>query len=202
MPIITSIKPQKNKKKVSVFLDEKLGFALDIETFLKLKLKEGQSLTEKEVEKIIESKEFSDVYNKLLKFSSLRPRSEKEILIWLKKHKVPIFLHQKLFNRLKYLNYVNDENFARWWINQRIEFRPKSKRQLKEELLLKGVSKEIIEKVLDELEVDEVALAKKIIDKKSYLWKNLKKDEAFKKKAYFLIKRGFDWEVIEKVIKN
>src|SRR3990170_3150167 len=126
MPIITSIEPQKNNKRVNIYLDGKFGFGLDLENFVKLGLKVEQELSEKEVKEIIKQSEFQKTYDKILRFTSLRPRSEKEFRYWLKKHKVPKSIHEDLFNRLKRLDFLNDKKFAVWWVEQRLQFKFKS----------------------------------------------------------------------------
>nr|AKQ02902.1 recombination regulator RecX, regulatory protein [uncultured Microgenomates bacterium Rifle_16ft_4_minimus_37836] len=118
MPTITSIKPQKNKKRLNIYLDDKFGFGLDLESFVKFGLKVGQGISEEEIRKIVNESEFQKNYDKILKFGSLRPRSKKEYNDWLKKHKVHESLHAKLFNRLKYLDFINDKKFALWWIDE------------------------------------------------------------------------------------
>jgi len=106
MAVITSIKPQKNKKRVSLYLDGEFGFGLDLENFVKLGLKTGMRLKDEEIREIVKKAEFQKVLDKLLKFASLRPRSEKEFNLWLKKHKVHQSLHEDLFNRLKRLELI------------------------------------------------------------------------------------------------
>src|SRR3990170_1732991 len=122
MSIITSIKPQKNKKRINIYLDDKFGFGLDLENFVKLGLKVEQELSEEEIVKIVKKAEFQKVYDKILRFGSLRLRSEKEYRSWLKKHKVHKSLHEELFNRLARLDFLNDKKFASWWADQRIQF--------------------------------------------------------------------------------
>ena len=209
MSIITSIKPQKNpstslraSKRVNIYLDGKFGFGLDLGNFVKLGLKIGQDLTEKQIEEIVKKDEFKRVYDKILRFGSLRPRSEKEYRDWLRKHRVHESLHEELFNRLARLDFLNDKKFASWWVGQRLQFKFKSKRELIQELRLKGISKDIIEDILSETQVDEVAVAKKLIYKKKYMWERLDDFSARKKKSEFLARKGFDWDVINKIIKN
>ena len=139
MPTITSIKPQGNGKRVNIYLDNEFGFGLDLENYVKLGLKVREELTEEEVEKIRKEGEFQKTYDKILRFGALRPRSEKEYMDWLRKYKVPQSLHKELFNRLKRLDFLNDRKFATWWIEQRLNFRPKSKRVLIQELRIKGI---------------------------------------------------------------
>jgi regulatory protein len=202
MPIITSLEPQKNKKRVNVYLDGKFGFGIDLENLVRLGLKVEQKLSEGEIEKIIEKVAFQKTYNKLLKFATLRPRSEKEINSWLKKYKVHAALHRNLFIRLKRLGLLDDDKFARWWIEQRMTFRPRGSRALRLELRQKGISRNTIENVLSEVEIDEEKLAKGLLGKKKYKWGKLGKREGRKKMGDFLARRGFGWGVINKVIKD
>jgi regulatory protein len=202
MPIITQIKPQKNRKRVNIYLDDKFGFGLDLENFMKLGLKVEQELTDEKIEEIIKKAEFQKIYDKILRFGSLRPRSKREYEIWLKKHKVHESLHKELFNRLKRLDFLNDEKFAYWWVEQRKNFRPKSVRVLKFELRQKGIDRKIIEKVLSETKVDEVSIAKKLVEKKKYKWQKLDEFTARRKKSDYLLRKGFKWNVISQVIKG
>jgi len=69
MPQITAIKPQKNQKRVNIYLDDKFGFGLDLENFLKLGLKVEQELSDAEVAEIIKKAEFQKTYDKVCKFT-------------------------------------------------------------------------------------------------------------------------------------
>ena len=202
MPIITKIKPQKNKKRVNIYLDDKFGFGLDLENFVKQGLKVGRKLTKTEIKEILKKAEFQRTLNKLLRFATLRPRSEKEINIWLRKYKVHQSIISDLFNKLKRLKLLDDKKFAEWWVEQRMNFRPKSKRIINYELRSKGISKNIIEDVLSEVKIDEVKIAKEMLAKKIYKWERLPKFEARKKMGEFLGRKGFSWRVINKVIKE
>lgn len=201
MPIITAIKPQKNKKRVNVYLDGKFGFGIDLENLMKLALKVEQELTEKEIEEIVRKAEFQKTYDKLVRFATLRPRSEKEVNLWLRKHKVHKSLHKELFNKLKRLELLDDKKFAQWWIEQRTTFRPRGKRALFAELRQKGIDRDLIKEILDEVEIDEEKIARQLLEKKRYKWEKLPKFEAKKKMSEFLARKGFGWEIIKQAIK-
>jgi len=200
MPTVTSIKPQRNKSRVNIHLDNKFGFGLDLENFVKLGLKVEQELTEEEIEKIVRKGEFQKTLDKLLKFATLRPRSEKEIKDWFKRKKVHESIHKELFNRLKRLELLDDAQFALWWVGQRNQFKPRGKRALESELRMKGIKKEVIESALSSLKIDEGKIAKELLIKKEYKWKDLPKREARQKMGQFLSRKGFSWEIIEKVL--
>ena len=200
MPIITNINPQKNQKRVNIYLDGKFGFGLDLESFIKLGLKVEQDLSDEKIAEIVKKSEFQKTLDKLLRFATLRPRSEKEIKDWFKRRKVHESLHQELFNRLNRLDLIDDEKFAQWWVEQRSSFKPRGKRALEMELRMKGIKKEVIGQVLSNIKVDEEKVARELLNKKSYKWKNLPKREARAKMSAFLARKGFNWEAIEKVL--
>jgi len=200
MPIITSIKPQRNGRRVNIYLDGKFGFGIDLENFVKLGLKVEQELSDRKIEEIVKRAEFQKTLDKLLRFATLRPRSEKEIKDWLKRKKVHESLNKDLFIRLKRLDLTDDEKFARWWVEQRRLFKPRGKRALEMELRVKGIKKEKISQVLSDSKVDEEKVARELLDKKAYKWKNLPGREAQQKMGQFLARKGFDWEIIRKVL--
>lgn len=200
MSIITSINPQKNKKRVNIYLDGRFGFGLDLENFVKLNLRVEQELTEKEVEKIVKEGEFKKTIDKLLNFASLRPRSEREIQTWLKRKKVHESIHKKLFDRLNRLDLLDDEKFAKWWISQRQEFKAKSKRELIFELKKKGIISEIIKNTILEGKIDERKNAKKNLSKKAYKWEKYEEKEKRKKMFEYLARKGFEYDVIRGVV--
>ena len=200
MPVITKIKPQKNKKRVNIYLDGKFSFGLDLENFMKLNLKVEQSLTSEEVEEIVKKAEYKKAFDKLLRFAMTRPRSEFEIEQWFKRKKVHESLHEKLCKKLEKFDLLDDRKFAKWWVEQRSQFRPRSERMLRNELYKKGIAKEIINNVLANNEIDEVKIAGEMVAKKSYKWEKYDEREAKQKKSEFLARKGFSWDVIKEVV--
>jgi regulatory protein len=200
MPVITSIKQQKNKNRVNVYLDDKFGFGIDLDNFVLLHLKIDQELTEKEIGDIVKKAEYQKTFDKLLRFVMVRPRSEKEVTDYFKRKKVHESMHEKLFEKLKHLELLNDAKFAKWWIDQRIQFKNKSKRVIQIELRQKGIGKEIIDEVFSETVIDEEKMARELLAKKMYKWKNLEPREAKQKTSQYLAGKGFSWDVIRKVI--
>ncbi|MDO8503611.1 MAG: regulatory protein RecX [bacterium] len=141
------------------------------------------------------------VYNKIVRFATLRPRSEHEINLWLKRKKISTTTSSRVFNRLKNLNLIDDEAFASWWVEQRLTFRPKARRALSFELRQKGISRDTIESVLKNIEIpSETALAAELVAKKLPRFKDLPPEVRKKKLVGFLVRRGFSWETIKKAV--
>ena len=202
MPIITAIKPQKNQKRVNIYLDGKFGFGIDLENFVKSGLKVEQELTGEEIEEIVKNGEFQKSLDKLLKFATLRPRSEKEIKDWFRRKKVHESIQKRLFNRLKRLELIEDRKFAQWWVEQRLQFKFKSKRELIYELRMKGIDKKTIDGVLSETEIDEEKIARELLNAKKYRWRGFEEYEVWQKMSEFLTRKGFEWETVAKVVKE
>lgn len=199
MPVISLIKPQRNGKRVNVYLDGEFGFGIDLVNFVTLHLKVDQELTQKQVEEIVKKAEFQKTLDKLLRFATLRPRSKKEIIDYFKRKKVHESLHEELLKRLDRLDLINDQEFAKWWVDQRLSFKKISIRSLIMELRGKGIDKEIIEKVLEEAPINEEKMAKELLAKKAYRWQGLSFREKRLKVSQYLAGKGFGWDVISKI---
>ncbi|MBM3283745.1 regulatory protein RecX [Candidatus Gottesmanbacteria bacterium] len=155
---------------------------------------------------MIENGNYQKLRNYALRLLSIRPRSIEEIkgkLLWYSiKKGISNKLVGSLIEELLSQNLINDEEFAIWWIEQRRSFRPKGKRLIKLELLEKKVDREIIDKMLEKKEVgsSEFELGQKLVSKKASLFKNETAEVKKRKIANLLLRRGFDWGTISKVI--
>lgn len=140
------------------------------------------------------------IFTKALKFISLRPRSEREIKNWLLRKKVEANISKFVLKKLKSLDLINDLEFAKWWIEQRITFSPRGKRLIKLELLRKGVKRELIKEAFSFFDFDEKRLIKKLLVKKGF--KKTGNDLKNKKRLFsFLLRKGFGQDVIKDVLK-
>lgn len=199
MPVITSIKQQKNRNRVNVYLDDTFGFGIDLDNFALLNLRVNQEYTQEEIEKIIKRAEFQKTYDKLLRFAMVRPRSEKEITDYFRRKKVHESMHEEMLKKLKHLDLLNNLEFAKWWIDQRTRFKPKSKRIIIQELRMKGISQNDVDDAFGDTIIDEEKMARDLIEKRAYKWKGLEPRLARQKMSQYLAGKGFGWDVIQKV---
>lgn len=202
MPEVTLLKPQKDGKRVNVYLDGEFGFGIDLDNLVLNHIKIGSVLTNDEVKKIVRKAEFQKTLDKLLKFAMLRPRSEKEIDDYLKRKKVHESMWKDLFEKLKHFELLDDAKFAKWWVDQRLAFKKISGKVLKLELFKKGIDKEIIENVLEDTPIDEEKMARELLAKRAYKWEGLDARTAKQKKFRYLAGKGFDYEVVEKILSS
>lgn len=139
---------------------------------------------------------------KVYRLFSFRDRSEKEIRDFLQRKKAQN--PDEIIEQLKEQGLINDERFAKAWVESRRRSKQKGVKALKLELWQKGIDREIIEEVtrVESLESSEEQIAEKALEKKSRIWKNLEPMEFKKKATDFLMRKGFEYETAKRVIDN
>lgn len=150
-----------------------------------------------------QSEKFEQLYTKVLKYLSYRQRSEKEIRDYLLRKKADEKMSEVIIKLLHDQAFLNDELFAKMWIESRARFNPKSKRIITLELKQKGITQEIVEKVMTEFgneENSDDVLARKIVEQKISRYTDLPKEKQYEKLAGQLGRRGFSWDTIKKVL--
>jgi regulatory protein len=201
MAKITGIKKIKGRgKQVKVFLDGKPALALLAETALQEGLKEEQEVSKDRRESLAEMDRFQRCHNAALHFLSYRPRSETEIRQRLKRHGYDEVNIDKAITRLKEHGFVDDVAFARFWQENRETFSPRSRRLTKMELKRKGLSNDIIEQVVNE--IDEKDSAYRAALKRA---RRLLKDDyqSFRQLLVgYLGRRGFNYGIIKETIER
>lgn len=200
MPVVTALKPQKDNKRVNVYLDGKFGFGVDLDNLVRFGIKIEREFTQDDLDVIVHEADFQKIFAKILNFSTLRPRSKKEIVDWMVRKKITEGIRDRLLERLENLNMVDDARFADWWVEQRTSFKAKSPKEIKYELLKKGIAKEIVEDAILRAEIDEAKMIRKLYDKVKYRWLNLDENTKRKKAFLYLARKGFSYEIIKNVI--
>lgn len=210
---ITNIKQAvKNPNRANIFVNGKYRFSLDIFQLTQLNIKIGAKFSKVEIENLEQQSEFGKLYALALNYCLMRPHSEKEIrdYLWkktlnrkLKNRKTGEFYEKKgvsklsvdqVLDRLIEKKYINDEKFARFWVENRNQRKGSSIKKLKSELFSKGVSSEIIEQILSESSRNDGEEIQKIIAKKA------KKYTDEKKLIAYLARQGFSFDEIKRAI--
>lgn len=228
---ITKLEYQKkDPNRVNIYIDEKFTVGIEVGDIIKLGLYKGQEITTEYLDKIISESEFGKMFNAALNFLSFRPRSEWEVRDYLKKRiwkkgetkdkrqktkdwekEREIIENQeeinKVIEKLKQIDQVNDLDFAKWWVDQRTTFRQKGNQLIKLELRRKGIGKEIIDSLFsteDGNSSSEFERAWLAIQKKLRIWDINKLGRIkFKEKVMrFLLSRGFNFDTINSVVEK
>ncbi len=196
---LTKIKQQiKRTDRYSIFIDNKYSFSLSEADLIKLKLSVGQDLENSDLEKLGNEVEFSNARNSCYRLLGYRARSTGEIKDYLIRKKYEIEIIDKTISYLTSKALLNDELFAKQWVESRTKNKKSSIRQIKSELQQKKISREIINKVLEDESIDEVKLIKELIEKKRIQSKY--QDDL--KLMQFLARRGFNYDKIKTALER
>ena len=206
---ITNISAQvRNPDRVNVSVDGKFRFSLDIFQLTELGVKVGKEFSEEELATLEGESSYGKLYTKSLEYTMLRPHSGREMrdYLWRKtretKYKsrtgelksrpgVAQEITERVYDRLVEKGYIDDEKFARWWVENRNLRKGTSRRKLQSELQAKGVSSGIIGVMLESSERSDENELEKIIAKKRAKYTD---DQ---KLMQYLARQGFSYDDIK-----
>jgi len=185
----------KTAGRYNIFINSDFAFSLDENQLVDLALKKGQKISAETFAKLKNESDFGKNYIAALDLISRRIRSEKEIRDYGFRKKWTRENIEKVVARLREKHYLNDENFAKSFVRSRANLRNFSKRKMEMELMKKGISNEIREKILRENDdFDEQNSLKKLIAKKR------KHYESREKLVAYLARQGFNYDDIKSAL--
>lgn len=189
---------ERDKERVNVHLDGEFAFGLALNEAIHLKV--GQLLSDADIEALQAEDAYHKAYHRVLDLLSRRPYSTGEVQRYLQQKQVAPHHSERVIERLTDVGLLDDLAFARFWIENRETFQPRSAIAIRYELRQKGVDAETIDQALDEGDFDEEETAYRAgVKVLSRLRKYEDKREFTQKLAGVLGRRGFQWEVIRRV---
>ncbi len=200
---ITGIQKQKKqKKRYNLFLDGDFAFGLYDDTILKYGLRTNDELSEDKIKEIREYDEFS--FGKYIAYAFLayKARSRKEIIKKLKERKISENIIEDILKLLTEQKYLDDSSYAKLYLENIVSSKPAGRRLIKLKLGEKGIDKETADKIIEENydEESEYTAARKLLKKYSVRLKNKPGPEKKRKSFSYLISRGFDFDLANKII--
>jgi len=202
---ITKIERQKkDRNRCNLYIDGVFFCGLYDDTVLKYGIAANDEVTEK---KLVEIKDFDEyIYGKKIAFDylSYRVRTVSEIRKKLKAKKISDESVENVLNHLSELKLTNDEEFAKQLIQEKLSRNPSGKRVLKQKLFEKGISKEVSDMAIKTAfeNLDEKELALKSFKKYYNRIKSEEPDKQKRKTFDFLSRRGFNFDIINQIIKE
>lgn len=103
---------------------------------------------------------------------------------------------EKAIAKLRVQKLSDDLAFAQFWKENRLSFRPKSKRLIKKELRDKQVATEIIEQVTGDIDDEEIAY--RLGSSRLPSIAHLDYRDFYRRLSSYLAYRGFSYEVIKR----
>lgn len=138
----------------------------------------------------------TDPFKFALRLISIRDITELELRSKLERKGFSEGEIEKVIEKLRERGFIDDSKFIKK--AERIaEDKMIGQFGLRQYLIRRGINKELVDQIP---QLDETSIAIKLIDKKSHFLKDIPEDKKRAKIAGFLMRRGFSWDTINKVI--
>lgn len=167
-------KPGKGEK-IHLSLDGEYIATVNADYWFTCGIKSGSEVTPEQLEELLTESARRKMMNKALDLLSMRDYSRRELSdklvtkAWEKKEQKDMDLGSlkqqasDICDRLEELGLLNEERFARSYVDELIHRKHLSKSGLKTALIQKGVQRDIIETVLEEVDVDPVEQIRELL---------------------------------------
>ena len=162
-------------EKIHLSLDGEYIATVNADYWFTCGIKSGSEVTPQQLEELLAESARRKMMNKALDLLSMRDYSRRELSdklvtkAWEKKEQKDMDLGSlkqqasDICDRLEELGLLNEERFARSYVDELLRRKHLSKSGLKTALIQKGVQRDIIETVLEEVEVDPVEQVRELL---------------------------------------
>jgi regulatory protein len=196
---ITALTFQKrNSERVNVYLDG--HFAFGLAAIRAARLRVGQSLSAREVAELRDQDTEERAFDRALNLLSYRPRSAAELSRRLQQADFSPAAVKAALCRLESLGLVDDLAFARYWVKNREDFRPRGRRMLRWELRQKGIPSTTIDQVLESLSEADSAL--RLARKRGSRLRRLDEATFRQRLSGYLARRGFPYAIVADAVRQ
>lgn len=199
---------KKDDENVIIYLDNGEKLFLSYEVFLKNRLGKDMEITEDGFSFLVRENQKYFIKKKAFNLLGRRLHSCKELKLKLLRNKYDPALIDDVINYLKEKMLLNDFDFGKEYVEEKIRTKSWGINKIKSELFKKGLAAELIDDILSNENLNYSDNALKLAEKKLKILsqKNYDNRRLSSRLYSFLMSRGYDYdtitEVINKLLKN
>ena len=196
--IISSIERQKNRPRYNVYINDEYAFAIHEDILVKFKIRKGLEFDDEDIQDVLKAEERHRAEQVALRYLGFKPRTATQIRDYLAKKGFESGDIEQVIQLFTDKKYINDEDYAKQWVDERKRMRPRGRYLLKQELISRGVEENLIEEVINKhlSHNEEIALMTQLIKKKYKVQSFPNAFEMKKKMVPYLQRKGFSIELI------
>jgi regulatory protein len=184
-------------------VDGSYAFSLNALLALELHLGRGAVLEPDTLRDVLRRDEVGKAVEACVRLLGYRPRTESELTRRLKEKGYDAEIAAEALERLRHLGYVDDADFARFWVRNREQFKPMGARRIRSELLQKGVDRRTADEVLEEqLPAEEYDTALKAARSRLRTYAGADYPTFRRRMGGYLARQGFDFATSARVMKH
>ena len=193
---ITAIEPRR-KRLSQLYLDGEAAVKVDTETLLKAGWKPGMEISDEDHHQLLQESEARRAKEKALYLLEYRSHSKKELADKISRT-TSREAAEAAVDKMEELGLVNDEDYGRQMAEYLLQKKGYGLRRARQELLQKGIDRELIEELLEELAPDPEEKLREIVERK---YQNQLDDEkGYRRTVAALQRLGYGWEDIKTVL--
>ena len=191
----------KGNNSYKIHLENNQSINLYEDVIIKNNLLYKKEISNDLLEKLDKDNSKEDIYNKCVKYISVRIRSIQEIKEYLKRKEIESELIASTIDKLIKNNLLNDEQFTKAFIHDKINFTTMGPYKIEQELKKHKIDANIISDHL--YSIDEEIIDNKINKQITKLMKSTRKKQNLRNKIYTnLLSLGYSNEMILRNINN
>lgn len=203
MKLVTQVE-ELSKSRSRVYLDYEFAFVLYKGELRRYHIKKNAMLSEEDYETIMMQILPKRAKLRAMHLLKAREYTQKQLEDKLKQQYYPAEIIQTAVDYVKSYHYIDDERYARDYITGQLEKR--SRRRIEEDLAGRGISRERVHSILEEIEPDKLQQAEterieELLRKKRYDSEEMSYEEKQKIMAY-VCRKGYAPETVRRVMKE
>lgn len=204
--VITKIEAQKNPKRVNIYIDDEFAFGLDENIRYKYGLKSKMEITRDFIDNVLREEEENTAFSLVLNYLSFRQRSEKEVRDYLLEKDYGEDLILRVIDRCKHYDYINDYEFAKSFIKDKLGLKKHGFKRISYELSHKGIDRNIVDDIIYEISLEnedlEYNMALELAQKRLRSYRNDDRPKKYSKLSGYLQRRGYGFDIVSRVVKE
>ncbi len=188
---------KKRKYLSDLYIDGELAFTLDSRVLLDEGIKKGVCLDDEELHSLVIKSQQRRAKEKALYLLGFRDHSRKELFDKLRRTEDEAAAEYAV-EKMEELHFIDDERYASRLAEQLINVKRLSKRAAAQKLYQKGIDRDLIDEVLENIELDPKDNIRELVERKYMRYLN---DEKGRKKTVSALQRmGYSWGDIKSVL--
>jgi regulatory protein len=198
---ITAVhRDNKQKQRYHIDLDGDYAFSVHEDILVKYNLFKGTEVDEPFYREVLVAEEKHRAYLNALRYIGIRPRTKSQLHAYLLEKGFLPAVADEVCDRCREQGYIDDEAFARQWVDERLRLKPRSPYMLRMELQQRGIDRSIVEDAVRGVSrEDELVAARALIEKKARRLTGPPNPDEERKLLSMLMRKGFSHGVIQQI---
>lgn len=199
-PLITAITPAGHRRRRIVTLSDGRELVFSDEACERARIEVGMIADAVLLETLDREERRANAHEAALRLLDSRPRSEHEMRTRLALRGFDPDTIAAEIERLRNAGLLDDQRFARAWVEDRKRVSPRGTAMLRYELLGRGIDPEAVDAAVDG--IDDLETATRLALQRGQRYTSLPHEEFLAKVGGFLRRRGFDYQVTAEALRR